>query len=263
MGGDGGTAPLPQREHAAMRRMILQACAESERDAAAEQTGDAERLALCAISRAPLVPPNVVCGRGWLYNKDALIEWLLRRAAEKRQNSHSPTSAYFAHINGISSVMDVHLHFDKPAEDAGEPLHGKVVCCLSGRQANATRQFIANRPCGCVMSAGAMRSVHADLDTMRRQGRVVELGKASNSASDRLCCEACDTPLDEELPRVHLDAPPGADLDRQLEFFARHTKRSKESRKHKKAQTIEASTKKRKVIVDSSPVESSVGPERP
>ncbi|KAL4624322.1 hypothetical protein GN956_G17354 [Arapaima gigas] len=124
------------------------------------------RWKYCALSQEKLRRPIVACDLGRLYNKDAVIEYLLDKSAER------PNSEVVAHIRGIKDVKELNLT-DNPAwegerstskGDRYEDLHcAQFICPVVGLEMNGKHKFCFLQTCGCVFSERALREVKTEI----------------------------------------------------------------------------------------------------
>lgn len=128
MGGDGGTLNNSRREHVRARAKILgltSSPASTQRASVTE----------CALTKQPLAPPHVVVDRlGQLYNKEALISYILTR----RSRNSVETDA-FAHIKSVKKdTANVRL------------TDGELLCMVTRKVATEEGGFSVGWKCGCV-----------------------------------------------------------------------------------------------------------------
>ncbi|XP_067904142.1 replication termination factor 2 [Heterodontus francisci] len=120
----------------------------------------------CAISQAPLRKPIVSCELGRLYNKDAVIEYLLDTSPEKCIIETA------THIKSLKDVKELNLT-DNPAwkgdkantkGDKYEDLQGAAfICPVVGLEMNGRQKFCYLRVCGCVFSDRAMKEIKTEV----------------------------------------------------------------------------------------------------
>ncbi|XP_067856831.1 replication termination factor 2 [Heptranchias perlo] len=120
----------------------------------------------CAISQAPLRKPIVACELGRLYNKDAVIEYLLDKSPEKCIIETA------AHIKSLKDVKELNLT-DNPAwkgdkantkGDKYEDLHrAAFICPVVGLEMNGRQKFCYLHACGCVFSDRAMKEIKSEV----------------------------------------------------------------------------------------------------
>lgn len=120
----------------------------------------------CALSQEKLRRPIVSCELGRLYNKDAIIEYLLDKTAER------PNSEAVTHIRGIKDIKELNLT-DNPewrgerSETKGdryEDMHcGMFICPVVGLEMNGKHRFCYLQTCGCVFSDRALKEVKTEI----------------------------------------------------------------------------------------------------
>ncbi|XP_006839222.1 PREDICTED: protein RTF2 homolog [Chrysochloris asiatica] len=129
---------------------------------------DAELVAqwnYCSLSQEILRRPIVACELGRLYNKDAVIEFLLDKSSGKALKAAS-------HIKSIKNVTELKLS-DNPAweGDRGNTKGDKhddlqrarFICPVVGLEMNGRHRFCFLRCCGCVFSERALKEIKADV----------------------------------------------------------------------------------------------------
>lgn len=151
MGCDGGT--IPRRDE-----LVRTKKKREEKDKKAELVG---KWKYCAISSNKLVHPIVSCELGRLYNKDAIIEYLL--------NKEAPNSSLLAHIRNLKDIVTLNLTAKqgyKEKESSGDQetdeQDSKYVCPIVGQEMNGMYKFYYVRTCGCVVSERAVKEVKTD-----------------------------------------------------------------------------------------------------
>ncbi|XP_078092434.1 replication termination factor 2 [Mustelus asterias] len=126
----------------------------------------AARWNYCAISQRPLRKPIVACDLGRLYNKDAVIEYLLDTSPEKCVIETA------THIKSLKDVKQLNLT-DNPAwkgdkantkGDKYEDLQrAAFICPVVGLEMNGRQKFCYLRACGCVFSERAMKEIKTEV----------------------------------------------------------------------------------------------------
>lgn len=156
MGCDGGTIPK--------RHELVKGPKKVEKvDRNAEL---AAKWKYCALSQEKLRRPIVACEMGRLYNKDAIIEYLLDKSAER------PNAEAVTHIRGIKDVKELNLTDNPEWEgerrntkgDRYEDIHcGMFICPVVGLEMNGKHKFCYLQTCGCVFSDRAMKEVKTEI----------------------------------------------------------------------------------------------------
>ncbi|CAJ1050328.1 replication termination factor 2 [Xyrichtys novacula] len=156
MGCDGGTIPK--------RHELVKGPKKVEKvDKNAEL---AAKWKYCALSQERLKRPIVSCDLGRLYNKDAVIEYLLDKTAER------PNAEAVTHIRGIKDIKELNLTDNPEWEgerrntkgDRYEDIHcGMFICPVVGLEMNGKHRFCYLQTCGCVFSDRAMKEVKTEI----------------------------------------------------------------------------------------------------
>ena len=113
---------------------------------------------LCTLSRQPLRSPVVADSLGRLYNKDALLQYLLSRNDRPRGG---PDDIAAGHIRGLKDVVSLSLtnnpEYRPPSQS--ESAAAPFLCPLTGKEMNGKHRFIYLSPCGCVMSESGVKAI--------------------------------------------------------------------------------------------------------
>ncbi|KAM9260266.1 replication termination factor 2 isoform 4-T4 [Cariama cristata] len=156
MGCDGGTIPK--------RHELVKGPRKVEKvDKNAELVA---RWYYCALSQEKLCRPIVACELGRLYNKDAIIKFLLDKSADK-----TPMEAA-SHIKSIKNVTELNLA-DNPAWSGDkESIKGdkyddiqsaRFICPVVGLEMNGRHRFCFLKNCGCVFSERALKEIKSEV----------------------------------------------------------------------------------------------------
>ncbi|MEQ2280606.1 Replication termination factor 2 [Ameca splendens] len=156
MGCDGGTIPK--------RHELVKGPKKVEKvDKNAEL---AAKWKYCALSQEKLRLPIVACELGRLYNKDAIIEYLLDKSAER------PNAEAVTHIRGIKDIKELNLTDNPQWEgerrnakgDRYEDIHCSMfICPVVGLEMNGKHRFCYLQTCGCVFSDRALKEVKTEI----------------------------------------------------------------------------------------------------
>nr|XP_020485023.1 replication termination factor 2 [Labrus bergylta] len=228
MGCDGGTIPK--------RHELVKGPKKVEKvDKNAEL---AARWKYCALSQEKLKRPIVSCELGRLFNKDAVIEYLLDKTAER------PNVEAVAHIRGIKDIKELNLT-DNPVwegerrntkGDRYEDVHcGMFICPVVGLEMNGKHRFIYLQSCGCVFSDRAMKEVKTEI------------------------CHKCGDPFkDEDV--VVLNGTK-EEVEKLTEKMAerRSKAKTKKSKKSKAAETVSTASETKADETQSTPEEAAGG----
>ncbi|KAJ7093083.1 Rtf2 RING-finger-domain-containing protein [Mycena epipterygia] len=147
MGNDGGSI--------ADRRDLVRTKPKAEAVDKANQTR--ARWGFCALSKRRLQEPVVSCALGKLYNKDAIIEFLLDRDA------YGDGENICGHIRSLKDVKTLTLTPNPaPVLPAAEPSdRPQFVCPLTLKEMNGVMPFVYLRPCGCVFTVAGLNAVRS------------------------------------------------------------------------------------------------------
>jgi len=118
----------------------------------------------CAVSQEPLRQPVVACRLGNLFNKEALIEYLLTKTSGAQGDSK------LDHIRGLRDIKELRLtpnpayreESDTKAgagSTVGRGIVSKFICPVTGLEMNGRFGFCYVRGCGCVLSERALQEV--------------------------------------------------------------------------------------------------------
>ena len=108
-----------------------------------------------------MAPPIVSCELGRLYNKDAVIHYLL--------NKESPNSSLVSHIRSLKDVATLVLTSKKGYDKSTTTDNGdsdkqdsQYVCPIVGLEMNGNYKFYYYRSCGCVVSERAIKELKSE-----------------------------------------------------------------------------------------------------
>ncbi|XP_019170896.1 PREDICTED: protein RTF2 homolog [Ipomoea nil] len=142
-GGDGGATGAESRD------CYLKMYAEKKPDKIDPNEVRLSKWLNCTLSNEPLKHPVVIDKLGNLFNKEALVEALLKKQVPKQ----------FAYIKGLRDMIPIELSAIPGMEDSGLGFVTRFQCPISGLEFNGKYKFFALRPCGHVFSAKALKEV--------------------------------------------------------------------------------------------------------
>lgn len=195
MGGDGGTLNNSRREHVRARASILG-------PVSTPTSTQRASVAECALTKQSLTPPHVVVDRlGQLYNKEALISYILTRRSRK------------------SSKVDVFAHIKSVRKDTASVrfTDGELLCMVTRRVATEEGGFSVGWKCGCVcakikgvegVGEGVCASCEAEGErvilglTMKERGEVFEKEMEKGKRGKKRRLEGQDQDGGDELRTV-------------------------------------------------------------
>ncbi|KAI9013301.1 Rtf2 RING-finger-domain-containing protein [Gaertneriomyces semiglobifer] len=123
----------------------------------------------CALSKQELAAPVVSCALGKLYNKDAILEFLLSKS-----NAYGDGGLICKHVTSFKDVVTLNLT-PNPSYNASKngdttnaivvghiderPMISRFACPITGREMNGKYRFSYIATCGCVFSEQALKEV--------------------------------------------------------------------------------------------------------
>jgi len=110
---------------------------------------------VCAISGAPFREPIVACEMGKIYNREAVIEFLLGTGQFEYTKKKLQCNGY-GHIKSVKNLLELNLTRNPQfLEDRAKEfmsteidISAPFICPISGVPANGRHQFIALKTCG-------------------------------------------------------------------------------------------------------------------
>lgn len=156
MGCDGGT--IPKRQEIVKNK---------QKDAVRDKNVDlSAKWQFCALSGLRLKRPIVACQLGRLYNKTAIIEYLLDYKTANKPTTFSPV---VSHIKSLKHVRELTLTDRSSSNRNGssstssdEHLRSQFVCPTTGLEMSGRYKFYFLFTCGCVISERALKQVPND-----------------------------------------------------------------------------------------------------
>jgi len=145
MGNDGGSIPD--------RRDLVKSKPKAEQADKNNQTIAA--WFFCALSKRPLQQPIVSCALGKMYNKDALLEYLLDKSA------YGDGADICGHIKSLKDVTTLTLtpnpSYDPSSDETFK--HPPFTCPLTLKEMSGSLPFVYLTTCGGVFSAAGLKAV--------------------------------------------------------------------------------------------------------
>ncbi|KAG7091197.1 hypothetical protein E1B28_010248 [Marasmius oreades] len=163
MGNDGGSIPD--------RRDLVKTKAKAEQADKANQTR--ARWFFCALSKRPLQEPIVSCALGKLYNKDAILEYLLDKS------TYGDGERICGHIRSLKDVKTLNLT-PNPAPASGSTTaerndKARFICPLSLKEMSGSQPFVYIWTCGCVFSQAGLKTMGKSKEKEEQDGETSEL----------------------------------------------------------------------------------------
>ncbi|KLO17577.1 DUF602-domain-containing protein [Schizopora paradoxa] len=213
MGNDGGSIPD--------RRDLVRTKPKAEQADKANQTR--ARWFFCALSKRRLEEPVVSCALGKLYNKDALLEYLLDKSA------YGDGEEICGHIKSLKDVKTLKLSPNPapslPSEGStnASAERAQFICPLNLKEMNGAQPFIYIATCGCVLSQAGLKAVATT--------------PSKDSAEDQLeLCPQCSTKFNrsEDVRMINPDPETEETMRIAMEIRREKAKAAKGSGKSKK-----------------------------
>ncbi|GIL72342.1 hypothetical protein Vretimale_4004 [Volvox reticuliferus] len=145
----------------------------------------------CALSSQPLRSPVVACGLGRLYNKDAVLQFLLVRKGKVTSseaqlayaNQLRVAAGGLDHINSLKDVMEVHLHtaHEGDHDDKARNLN------RAGTSSSSYSHSASSDPRPLAAAAAAAPSTAAVTTTMAGGTATTSRRASSTSGSSYVC----------------------------------------------------------------------------
>ncbi|KAI0785915.1 Rtf2 RING-finger-domain-containing protein [Abortiporus biennis] len=198
MGNDGGSIPD--------RRDLVRSKPKAEQADKANQVR--ARWFFCALSKKSLQEPIVSCALGKLYNKDAIIEFLLDRSA------YGDGENICSHIRSLKDVKTLKLTHNTikapPSGDSNIEV-APFVCPLNFKEMNGVQPFVYLWPCGCVFSQAGLKAVSKTPplkeETSKPTAGDKEKEKSASPSDELDLCPQCATKYNRSEDIVLLNPP--------------------------------------------------------
>ncbi|CAL1696888.1 unnamed protein product [Somion occarium] len=244
MGNDGGSIPD--------RRDLVRNKPKAEQADKANQTR--ARWLFCALSKNKLQDPVVSCALGRLYNKVALIEFLLDKS------SFGDGEAICGHIRSLKDVKTLKLTPNSiktpPSSDSNAEV-APFVCPLNFKEMNGSQPFVYLWTCGCVFSQAGLKAVsrtppsreHLGILNEDVKGKQKEHEGEAEAEKQLDLCPQCGTKYDKTGDIILLNPPLEEEERMRLAMERRRASEPKtKGKKRKHAPTVsetEPPTKKK------------------
>lgn len=168
MGNDGGSIPKrddlvrtkvkdPRTAERLQQQLVSAYCALSKVSSlGSPRSLEPERTDHCE-EQQPLVQPVVACPLGRLYNKEAVLAYLLS------PDKSSESLTLLAHTKSLKDFLSLKLTPNpSPGSDKVEDFRAPFICPITMREMNGSVKFVARKPCGCVISDMARKETKED-----------------------------------------------------------------------------------------------------
>lgn len=165
MGNDGGS--IPKR-----RELVKEAAKALTTTQAKEQLTEQQEYhwSTCPLSRRPLAAPVVSDAAGTLYNKDAVIEFLLKEdgrekeeagkvADVKREGEFAELGCAGDRLKGLKDVVEVKFEAGKEEKKEGSGRSEVWMCPITGRELGPGAKAVYIVPCGHAFAGSVVKEV--------------------------------------------------------------------------------------------------------
>jgi hypothetical protein len=155
MGNDGGSIPT--------RRELVKNAARNPNTTelkATQHEAQTHAWTHCPLSNRPLVEPIVSDSAGTLYNKDAILEFLLPQDESAPATLAKEKEAVLdGRVKGLRDVVDVRFTISREAKDE------KKVCPITSKELGPSTRAVYLVPCGHAFAEAAIRELAAEMCT--------------------------------------------------------------------------------------------------
>ncbi|KAI0319909.1 DUF602-domain-containing protein [Amylostereum chailletii] len=210
MGNDGGSIPD--------RRDLVRSKPKAEQADKANQTR--ARWFFCALSKKPLQEPIVSDPLGKLYNKDAILEFLLDRGA------YGDGEEICGHIRSLKDVKTLTLTPNTTAKaPSSDTLDRPMYACpLTLKEMTGHVPSVYLTPCGCVFSQAGLKAVSSSSTTPPAEGK-------EDKEKQFDVCPQCAKKFDKATDIRLLNPPPEEEEKMRTAMEARASKPKTKKRK--------------------------------
>ncbi|KAL8801906.1 MAG: hypothetical protein Q9200_006775 [Gallowayella weberi] len=156
MGNDGGSIPT--------RRELVKEAAKDPNTTQVKET-QSEKLhyywSHCALSQKPLIPPIVSDSTGNLYNKDAVLENLLKTSQNEQGSNIASNERTAGTIQSLKDVVEVHFRIEENDEEHSKAQSKEVrmLCPVTGKRLGPGVKAVYIVPCGHAFAETAVREM--------------------------------------------------------------------------------------------------------
>ncbi|CAE6532073.1 unnamed protein product [Rhizoctonia solani] len=239
MGNDGGSIPD--------RRDLVRTKAKAEQ-------ADKNNLILaawffCALSKRPLQEPIVSCVLGKLYNKDAMIEFLLDRSA------YGDGEEICGHVKSLKDVKQLKLTPNPATSTSQQSDKPKAafVCPLTLKEMTGSLPFVHLSPCGCVFSTAGLKAV----------AKPAEDKDKSEGATEKEPCPQCGKKFTNKSAAVGGDIrtinPEPEEAQKMLEFAPTKATKKRKAALVADAEADETKDRPKKTKTEAASINASMG----
>ncbi|KAF9221232.1 DUF602-domain-containing protein [Gyrodon lividus] len=227
MGNDGGSIPD--------RRDLVRTKPKAEQADKANQVR--ARWFFCALSKRLLQEPVVSCGLGKLYNKDAIIEYLLDKSA------YGDGDEICGHIRSLKDVKTLKFttrSTPAPPSDASPSEISQFVCPLNLKEMNGAQPFVYIHSCGCVFSQSGLRTVLGTPPPIRETSGSEESSGNCAAKEELDVCPQCATKFSRSSDILTINPFEGEGERMRVAIELRRSREPTKSKTKKRKAGVEA-----------------------
>ncbi|KAL8692878.1 MAG: hypothetical protein Q9218_002171 [Villophora microphyllina] len=186
MGNDGGSIPT--------RRELVKEAAKDPSTTQLKETQN-EKLqyywAHCALSQKPLSLPIVSDSTGNLYNKDAVLEYLISTNKGGEDNNVAGNERTSGTIRSLRDIVEVRFNIEHDHENGTKrSTELRLVCPVTGKRLGPGVKAVYLVPCGHAFTDGAVKEMAGDqcleCNEPYSADNVIPILPASTADKDRL-----------------------------------------------------------------------------
>lgn len=112
---------------------------------------------LCRLSRQPLKQPVVADALGRIYNKEAVINWLVEKKVNPTRNGEENG---MGHVKGLKDFTTLQLHPYSAKDDKNDDDDLVAFSCpLTNKPMNGSHRFVYIKTSGAVMSESGLKAL--------------------------------------------------------------------------------------------------------
>jgi hypothetical protein len=150
MGCDGGT--IPKRNELVKTK--------KKKATLSKDVKNAARWNNCRLSQRPLEKPIICDTNGYLYNKEAIIEFLLDKSKYEKGPEHIRSLKDVKELNLVSNPS-FNINKQENSGEQSEMNRSQWICPITGLEMNGSFKFFALFNCGCVFSERAYKTIQS------------------------------------------------------------------------------------------------------
>ncbi|KAG9034121.1 hypothetical protein FRB95_013766 [Tulasnella sp. JGI-2019a] len=195
----------------------------------------------CALSKRPLQEPVVSCALGKMYNKDAILEYLLDKSA------YGDGANICGHIKSLKDVKTLRLTLNPTSDPSSDEAfrHAQFICPLTLKEMSGSLPFVYLTTCGCVFSTAGLKAVSSPSPSSSSSGATPPLADGTTvdspdvSSNTTEPCPQCAKPFSRSADVRTIN--PGPEEQEQMRekmiIAAAEAKLAKQASKKRKAAT--------------------------